>query len=71
MGWWITLGVLTLLAILPLGVRVCYDSDGPLVKVVLGSVKITVYPRKKKERKSKKETENKPETKQEIGRAHV
>ena len=64
MGWWITLGVLTLLAILPLGVRVCYDEDGPLVKVVLGPVKLTVFPRPKKEKKqpeSKKEKKNKPE----------
>ena len=36
MGLWITLGVLALLAILPLGVRVCYDAEGPLVKIVLG-----------------------------------
>ena len=56
MGWWITLGVVTLLAILPLGVRVCYDSAGPLVKVVLGPVKIKVYPRPKKTEKPKKET---------------
>ena len=60
MGWWITLGVVTLLAILPLGVRVCYDSAGPLVKVVLGPVKIKVYPRPKKTEKPKKETKKQP-----------
>ena len=38
MGWWITLGILTLLAIVPVGVRVCYDAEGPLVKLVLGPV---------------------------------
>ena len=54
MGWWITLGVLTLLAILPLGVRIIYDEKGPLVKVVAGPAKITVYPRSKKEKKPKK-----------------
>lgn len=59
MGWWITLGVLTLLAILPLGVRVSYDGGGPLVKVVIGPVRFTVYPRPKKEKKSPKETEKK------------
>ena len=51
MGLWITLGILTLLAILPLGARICYDEKGPLVKIVAGPVKFTVYPRKKKEKK--------------------
>ena len=55
MGWWITIGILTLLAILPLGVRVSYDAGGPLVKLVLGPVRLTVFPRPKKEKKPKKE----------------
>ena len=59
MGLWITLGILFLLAILPLGVRVLYDENGPLVKLVLGPVKLTVFPRPKKEKKPKQE--KKPE----------
>ena len=55
MGWWITLGIVTLLAILPLGVRVLYDADGAVVKIVLGPVKITVFPRTEKEKKPPKE----------------
>ena len=55
MGWWITLGVLTLLAILPVGVRVCYDAEGPLIKLVLGPVKWVVYPRPKKAENPKQE----------------
>ena len=51
MGWLIPFGVLFLLAVLPLGVRVNYDSDGPRVKVILGPVKFTVYPLPKKEKK--------------------
>ena len=51
MGWWITIGILTLLAILPLGVRISYDAGGPLVKLVLGPVGLTVFPRPKKEKK--------------------
>lgn len=54
MGGWITLGVLALLAILPLGVRIRYDAQGPLVKLIVGPVKLTVYPRPKKEKKSPK-----------------
>ena len=64
MGWWITLGILALLAILPLGVRVSYDGDGPLVKVVLGPIRFTVYPKPRKKEKPPKETEKKPDTKQ-------
>ena len=54
MGWLITLGILFLLAILPLGVSVRYDEDGAVVKVVAGPVRITLFPRPKKEKKSKK-----------------
>ncbi len=63
MGWWITLGIVTLLAILPLGIRICYDAGGPLVKLVLGSVKLTVFPRPKKESKPKQEKKQKPQEK--------
>ena len=59
MGWWITLAILVLLAILPLGVSVKYDSDGPLVRVILGPVRFTVFPLPKKEKKDKKQKENK------------
>ncbi len=54
MGWWITLGILVLLAILPLGVSVKYDSNGPLVRVIAGPIKLTIYPLPKKEKKNKK-----------------
>lgn len=64
MGLWITIGILTLLAILPLGVRILYDAAGPVVKIVLGPVKLSVFPRKKKEVKKKR----KPEVKQEAKR---
>lgn len=66
MGWWITLGILFLLAILPLGVSVHYNSEGAVVKIILGPVKITVVPAKKKPPKEKKEKpkkEKKPKTK--------
>ena len=59
MGWLITLGILILLAILPLGVSVKYDEDGPLVKLIAGPVKITLFPRKKKDKKEKKKAKPK------------
>ena len=63
MGWWITLGIVTLLAILPLGGRVLYDADGAGVKMVLGQGKITVFPRTAKEKKPPKEKPKKAEKK--------
>ena len=55
MGWWITLGILFLLAILPLGVSVRYNAEGAVVKIILGPVKLQVVPVKKKPPKEKKE----------------
>lgn len=58
MGLLITLGILTLLAILPLGVSVKYDEDGAVVRLIAGPVKITLFPRPKKDKKTKKEKTN-------------
>ena len=55
MGWWITLGILFLLAILPLGVSIHYNADGPVIKIILGPLKLQVVPAKKKPPKEKKE----------------
>lgn len=63
MGWWITLGILFLLAILPLGVSVHYNADGAVVKIILGPMKIQVVPAKKKPPKEKKEEKKLKEAK--------
>ena len=60
MGWLITLGILLLLGILPLGVSAVYDEDGILVRIIAGPLKIQVLPASGKKNKSKKE--KKPET---------
>jgi len=57
MGWLIALGIVFLLAVLPLGVRVRYNCEGLLVKIIAGPVKITLLPRPKKEKKEKKKKE--------------
>ena len=59
MGWLIALGIVVLLAILPLGASVKYDADGLLVKLIAGPVKITLFPRPKKPQKEKKPKEPK------------
>lgn len=64
-GWLIALAILFLLAILPLGVLVKYNADGPLVRIIAGPLKITVFPMKKKEKKPKKEKPKKEKPKKE------
>lgn len=63
MGWLIILGILGLLAILPLGVSMIYDEDGPLVRIIAGPLKIQVFPLPKKQKKPKKEKKTKQESK--------
>lgn len=62
MGWLIALGILVLLGILPLGVSVLYDAQGPVIRLLTGPVKWKVYPQKKKD---KPEKEKKPKEKKE------
>lgn len=57
MGWLITLGILVVLAVLPLGVSVRYDASGALVQVILGPIRIKVFPLSKKEKKPEKKKE--------------
>lgn len=66
MEWLITLGVLTLLAILPLGVSVMYNTDGPLVRLIAGPVRLTLFPTKKKDKKEKPKKE-KPKKEAQAG----
>lgn len=68
MGWLVTAGIIFLLAVLPLGVRIRYNSEGLLVKVIAGPVKITVFPLPKKEKKEKKKKEikDKPEQEEDL-----
>lgn len=69
MGWLIALGILTALAILPLGVSAQYESGGALVRLILGPVKLILYPRphsppkKEKKPKEKKQEEKTSEKK--------
>ncbi len=69
MGWLIALAVIVVLAILPLGASVKYDSSGVLVRILAGPVGITVLPAKKKDKpkkeKPKKEKPRKAAVKQE------
>ena len=68
MGWLIALGIVLLLAVLPLGVRIRYNSEGLCLKVIAGPVKITLLPKpgkKQKEKKKKETKKNKTQTQEE------
>ena len=55
MGWLIAFAVLFILAILPLGVGFSYDSQGPVVSVLVGPMGFVILaPAKKKEKQKKK-----------------
>ena len=61
MGWLIALGVVVLLAVLPLGVSVKYSAEGALVRVILGPIRLTVFPLPRKEKKEKKPKKTQPQ----------
>lgn len=65
MGWLIAFLIIFLLAILPLGASVKYNSDGPLVRIIAGPIRFKVFPMKKKEKKEKKPKEKKEKAKKE------
>ena len=58
MIFWIILGILVLLYLLPLGVRFVYSSEGCRIWLLVGLIPIKVYPRNKREKKPKKEAKN-------------
>lgn len=62
-GWLIALGILILLAILPLGVSAIYNEDGPLVRVIAGFIRLKVFPSSKKEKKPGKRKKSKTKKK--------
>lgn len=59
MGWLITLGILVLLAILPLGATVRYDADGLVLKLIAGPFRIGILPSGKNKPKENKKTKKK------------
>ncbi len=58
-GWLIALGILVLIAILPVGASVVYDEDGLVLSLLLGLIKIRLFPQSSKKEIKKKE---KPKT---------
>lgn len=67
MGWLVAIGSLLLLGALPLGVRVRYDGDGALVKLLAGPVRLMLYPKNfaPQKKKTKEKTKSAPVPKRE------
>ena len=59
MGWLIALGILFLIAIIPVGASIFYDEDGFRALVIAGPIRIPIFPLKKKEEKEKKDNKSK------------
>ena len=59
MGWLIALLIIFLLAILPLGAVVKYNSEGALVLVIAGPLRFQVFPGKSNKKKKPKEKKSK------------
>lgn len=67
MGWIVGIGIVILLAWLPLGILFRYDETGTSLKIAIGFWKISVLPRKKQQKtgnkkKQKTEAEKIPST---------
>ena len=70
MGWLIALGILVLLAVLPLGAALGYSSEGFSLKLIAGPIRIPILPGKKKDpdREAKKKEEKKKKAKRSSGK---
>jgi hypothetical protein len=68
MGWLITLGILVILAWLPLGATVRYNDQGVALKVIAGPVRIPILPKKEAPEKEKPKKEEKPKKKQPVAK---
>ncbi len=58
MGWLIAAVILLLIAVLPVGLSVIYDAEGPRIYAAAGLIRLKIFPGKKKE--SKEESAEKP-----------
>lgn len=61
MGWLIALGVLVLLALMPLGVDASYDSAGIKAALIFGPVRVRVYPSEKRKETAPQKKVDKPD----------
>lgn len=70
MGWLIALGILVLLAILPLGVVAGYQAEGFSLKLIAGPVRIPLVPGKKKDPEAEKKKKEEKKAKKSSKTGH-
>ena len=51
-GWLIALGIIVVIAVLPVGASVRYDESGPAAQLIIGPVRILLFPRPQKKKKT-------------------
>lgn len=68
MGWLIALAILLLSLIVPVGIQAIYNSAGAMVRLLVGPVKITLFPKAKK-RKNTVSKEKIPDKPQKSGKS--
>ena len=68
MGWLIALGILLVIGMIPVGLRVRYNDAGMRLWVLVGPVRINLYPRPQKEKNKKQEKAPKKEKKPTTGK---
>lgn len=60
-GWLIALGIVAAIGLFPVGISLAYEASGAGARLLLGPVRLTLYPRKKgKKRKKRKKQKNAP-----------
>lgn len=62
MGWLIALAVFAGVAVLPVGLRVVYDSDGFFLYLFFGLIRLRLYPKHERTKKDKKKSSEAPKT---------
>lgn len=67
MIWWIVLAAVAALGAIPVGLYFAYDADGFRGRLILGPIRYTLFPQRKKEKKEETpESEQKPQKKAEL-----
>jgi hypothetical protein len=67
MGWLIALAAIVLIGLIPVGVSAKYDEDGAAAQVIIGPLRLRVYPGKGKKQPQKKEEKPEEELAQKTG----
>lgn len=54
MGWLIAIAAVAALLMVPVGIRACYNSSGSKVDLIVGAIRFTLHPGRKKSEKTKR-----------------